>query len=216
MPTVEDVLFSFESGSSPNDFQNWGGSFQPNNTTHSIDTNPANATDGTQSLRIDRGFDGTAFKWGSEFYLNAGDAGDLDAAIVVPDPDSNRPAVNATQEEVDDFAARFIGADRIAFDVTIDPSLIDPAATFVGFIMFLNDSTGDFWQAPGGGLSFDPTVADTHTVEDRPQQHGRHRQRRRPEQPELRRLRSGGDERSHRHLEQHRCSGAPISSTTSD
>ena len=160
IPTVEDQLFSFETGR-----ENWGLSFQ-GDTTHAIDT--THATDGTQSLRITRELaEGQpAFTWGTEFYLNADPTnGDVNA-----DPSIPRGIVNATQTEVDDFAARFVGGSSIAFDVIIDTAELsdttsDGSDPFIGVGMFLNDETGDFWST-GNGQFFLPADADgVHTVE---------------------------------------------------
>ncbi len=145
---VETPLMSFETG-----FENWGGSFQHDVTSHAVDT--AHASQGSQSLAIIRA-PGSAdqFEWGTEFYLNATDIDAL-GGRVVPDPDSGRPAVNATQQEVDDFAALFdndIENTKFAFDVIVDEATlnVDPGIEFpyTSYILYLNDGDGQFWQAP--------------------------------------------------------------------
>ncbi|MEM7576296.1 MAG: PEP-CTERM sorting domain-containing protein [Planctomycetota bacterium] len=161
--TVETQLFSFE-GSTPDAYQNWGGSFG-SDATHAIGTNQA--SDGSQSLRITRTdpLEAGTFQFGTEFYLNADADQGLADGIVAPDPDTGRPAVNATSQEVDDFIQIFEGdATKIALDLIVDPEELDPSVSFLGVNLFLNDGTGDFWHNSNGEFFFDPTVAATHEV----------------------------------------------------
>ncbi len=158
---ASEQLFSFESG-----FEEWGGSFQTpaGVITHSLNTDPAYASDGSQSLRIDRVHNGTAFLWGTEMYLYAGSGG-LDSNIVVPDPQTGRVETNATQTEVDEFAARFEEADLFAVDVIVDPTLLDPAVTFIKVKLFMNDARGAFWSTDDGVTINLSDVTDVTTVE---------------------------------------------------
>ncbi len=160
---VEDRIFSFETG-----LENWGPSFQ-GFTSHALNTNPALASHGSQSLEINRTDADTAFSWGTEFYLNTDPENDDLAAT------DERPIVNATIEEVEEFAEQFEGPSRLAFDVVIDPSLLtmdpdrDETDPFYGFNIFLNDASGAFWQGDqqftGGVIDFSLMEPQVFTFE---------------------------------------------------
>ncbi|WP_145445687.1 hypothetical protein [Mucisphaera calidilacus] len=139
-PRVTDTLFSFETG-----LEGWmdpDPTYYPNpETTREVVS--ANATEGNNALKVTRTSGVPNFRWGSEVRWDI-DNGD-------------------TQEEINAIADRFNQADFLAFDITIDPADLDPATSFAGFRISLNDDSEAFYSSPT--QFFDTSEPGTYTYE---------------------------------------------------
>jgi len=133
-----ETLFSWETPDSlatptvNEQLERWEPGFQAGHA-HSISS--TGATDGSSSLNIQRTYTGAAFSWGSQF--RASSDTDPGPAVVV-DP--------VIQAQINTLAGKIETADRVAFDVTFDPSSFDASPTFTTFALHFSD-TANFFDA---------------------------------------------------------------------
>jgi hypothetical protein len=136
---VPETIFSWETPDNPGtpavneQFEGWTEGFHPGHT-HSITS--TGATDGGSALQIHREFTGSNFEWGSRILL---------VSDTNPDPEVEEidPVIQA---RINELTSKIEAADRIAFDVTFDPTAFDGSPTYTRFGMYFQDAAG-FYDA---------------------------------------------------------------------